>query len=164
MSAHQPWNIPNAKLGAGAVALHEGRVLLVRVNYGPAKGCWVLPGGRVEHNEPIAEAAKREVLEETNVRIRPLGIVGIRQRMHPEIPTDIYFLFLAAVEGEPGELRSSDPEEITEVAFWKVEEAMASPEVRPMAKAAIGWALSKRNCFQELERPPGFAEGDILFA
>jgi 8-oxo-dGTP diphosphatase len=159
-----PWNQPNAKLGAGAVVLHEGKVLLVKVNYGPAKGHWVIPGGRVEHNEPLMEAARREVLEETNVKIRPVGIVGIRQRTHPEIPTDIYFLFAAAVEGVPAELKSSDPNEITEVAFWSVEEALASAAVRPMAKAAIQWAVNKRNLLTEQEKPEGFGVGDALFA
>lgn len=160
----EPWNIPNAKLGAGTVTLHEGRVLLVRVNYGPAKGQWVLPGGKVEHNELITAAAERETLEETNVLVRVRGIVGIRQRLHPEIPTDVYFLFLAEVAEIRGPLRALDESEITGVAFWPVDEALRSPEVRPMAKTAIEWAVSRRNCLESHERPAGFTDGDFLFA
>jgi ADP-ribose pyrophosphatase YjhB (NUDIX family) len=45
-------------------------VLLVQRGKEPAKGRWALPGGSIEWGESIAQAAAREVLEETGVRVK----------------------------------------------------------------------------------------------
>jgi ADP-ribose pyrophosphatase YjhB (NUDIX family) len=42
-------------------------------------GYWSLPGGHVEPGEPIAGAACREVLEETGVTCRILGLVDCHE-------------------------------------------------------------------------------------
>ena len=53
---------------AGAVVHDgEGRLLLVRRAHEPGQGRWSLPGGRIEPGESAAEAAAREVLEETGL-------------------------------------------------------------------------------------------------
>ena len=54
----------------GAVVVHGGAVLLVRRARAPSRGVWAVPGGRIELGETLAEAAEREVREETGVRVR----------------------------------------------------------------------------------------------
>lgn len=46
----------------------ELKVLLIKRNKGPFKGCWALPGGFIEMDESLENAAKRELFEETGVR------------------------------------------------------------------------------------------------
>jgi 8-oxo-dGTP diphosphatase len=59
---------------ASAVVLDdEDRVLLVHHN---KLGKWLYPGGHVDENETPAEAAVREVVEETGIRAAVLGETG----------------------------------------------------------------------------------------
>lgn len=46
------------------------KVLLIQRNNDPFKGMWALPGGFVEENEEILNAAKRELFEETGINVK----------------------------------------------------------------------------------------------
>ncbi|GAA4641905.1 NUDIX hydrolase [Gordonia humi] len=57
-------------LAAGAAIVDDdGRVLLVQRGHDPEKGHWSVPGGHVEDGESFAEAARREVWEETGLHV-----------------------------------------------------------------------------------------------
>ncbi|MFH1724782.1 MAG: NUDIX hydrolase [Elusimicrobiota bacterium] len=58
------------RVAAGAVVIKDGRVLLVKRRHPPKTGLWAIPGGGVRLGESLAEAAERELLEETGVRAR----------------------------------------------------------------------------------------------
>ncbi|WP_280426401.1 NUDIX domain-containing protein [Nocardia carnea] len=57
-----------------AVRDDEGRLLLTRRC---DNGLWVMPGGKLELGETIAQAAVREVREETGVEIVVTGFAGV---------------------------------------------------------------------------------------
>lgn len=59
-------------LGAIAVVLKDGHVLLVQRGKTSDFGLWGFPGGHVELGETALEAAARELAEETGVIARPL--------------------------------------------------------------------------------------------
>lgn len=74
---------PQAPLvGVGAVVVDQGRVLLVRRGREPLKGQWSLPGGLVEVGESLHAAIIREVEEETGLKIEPVELVELLDRIH----------------------------------------------------------------------------------
>ncbi len=58
------------RLAVGVVVIRNGAVLLVRRAGAPGAGLWAVPGGVVELGETLAEAAEREVREETSITVR----------------------------------------------------------------------------------------------
>jgi len=55
------------------------RILVVRRARAPADGLFSLPGGVVEIGETLMQAVAREVREETNLTIEPVGLAGFRE-------------------------------------------------------------------------------------
>jgi mutator protein MutT len=78
------------EVAVGAVALHDGALLLVRRGRGPAAGEWSVPGGRVQTGETVAAALVREVLEETGLEAVVDGFLGWVER----IGADHHFVIL----------------------------------------------------------------------
>ena len=57
-------------VGVGAVVIKDNRVLLIKRGHHPGKGLWAIPGGRLELGETLQEAAEREIMEETGLKIK----------------------------------------------------------------------------------------------
>lgn len=58
----------SANLRATIICLHQDKILLVR----KATSRWMLPGGKVEDDESPTAAARREMMEETDLRLDDL--------------------------------------------------------------------------------------------
>jgi ADP-ribose pyrophosphatase YjhB (NUDIX family) len=66
-------------LAASAACFRAGKLLLARRAMPPR--LWTLPGGRIEFGETAAEAARRELLEETGVDAEIAGFAGYREML-----------------------------------------------------------------------------------
>lgn len=54
----------------------EQQILLIKRKNDPFKDCWALPGGFVDENEDLEQAAIRELVEETQVKVSHLEQIG----------------------------------------------------------------------------------------
>ncbi len=60
------------KVGIGVMVLKDGKILLGKRKNAHGEGSWSYPGGHLEHGESWESCAKREVLEETGIKIKNL--------------------------------------------------------------------------------------------
>lgn len=104
------------KLGAAAVILDsQGRVLMVKHSYGKLN--WELPGGAVEAEESVADAAIREVREETTLLVVVKRLTGIYYMAESD---SHHFVFLCSLAHE-GQEPLSVSEETTDCGFFAPE-------------------------------------------
>ena len=96
----------------------RGDVMLIRRGIEPGLGRWAQPGGFLEIDETVRDAAIRETFEETGLRIEPGAIVGIYSRVQAAVVVIAYESRI--VGGAPAVTRES-------------------LETRPFAPEAIPW-------------------------
>lgn len=120
-------------IAAVGVACFRGEdVLLVRRGAPPFEDHWSLPGGRIEWGERAADAALRELKEETGCEAALLGLVDVvdavlSRRAEPAAPWGHYVLIDYAARWLAGEPRPGDdardarffgPHEIAALGLW----------------------------------------------
>ncbi|GKY87945.1 NUDIX hydrolase [Sinisalibacter aestuarii] len=92
MSAGRP------TLGVLAVALRDGEALLVQRANPPDRHLWGFPGGKVEPGETVAEAALRELAEETGLTASAGPQLGTKDIIHRDAAGALeYHFFLVAI-------------------------------------------------------------------
>jgi mutator protein MutT len=68
-------------VGVGAIIVEHDQVVLVKRAHAPLQGEWSIPGGMLEVGETLREAAVREVLEETGLRVEVGELLGVYDRI-----------------------------------------------------------------------------------
>jgi ADP-ribose pyrophosphatase YjhB (NUDIX family) len=107
-----------------------GEIILIRRGIEPGKGSWAQPGGFLEVDETVNQAAIRETFEETGLLVEPGEIVGLYTRLEASVVTIAFEARI--VGGTPG----PTPEATEVVAF--------APQDIPWAGIAFKttiWAL-----------------------
>nr|CAD7406634.1 unnamed protein product [Timema poppensis] len=122
-------NIPpfaHTMFGVGAIVVNSAQeILVVKEKYLPDFPHWKLPGGYVEPGENLADAALREVLEETGVKTEFEFLLTFRH-MHGAMfgCSDCYFVVSLKPTSE--EINMC-PREIAACQWMKVDDYLNSP-------------------------------------
>ncbi len=121
------------RIGSALLVKDESdRILLGQRNKDPQRGSWVIPGGKIHAFERIAEAAARELQEETGLKVE----VGSQFRAYEIVnpPSEhriVIYSWAKVIEGDP---RASD--DLSDVRFFSIEELVDVP-LTPLVRTVL---------------------------
>jgi len=121
------------RVGSALIVRDEAnRILLGKRNKDPQRGNWVLPGGKIHAFESIADAAARELAEETGLTVE----VEHQFRVYEVInaPNEHRIVIYSWARAVGGHLRASD--DISEVKFVSLHELGDLP-LTPLVKEVL---------------------------
>lgn len=116
--SHHQAAIP--RVGVGVLVLNKNNeVLLTLRRRAPEIGCWSIVGGKVEFMERLEDAARREALEETGLRVELVRLLCVTDHLLPDERDHwVAPAYLARIVG--GTLRNAEPEKTEAVRFFPV--------------------------------------------
>jgi ADP-ribose pyrophosphatase YjhB (NUDIX family) len=74
--------IQSTRFGVYAVLLYKDKYILIQKGKGPFKGRWDLPGGKTDFGETPEDTLKREVYEETGLKLRSYKLITVEAYTH----------------------------------------------------------------------------------
>lgn len=69
-------------------------------------GIWMAPGGHREFNEGLFEAARREVMEETGLKVKNLKLKAVGNAHLKDLDKEFYF-FMVTADYDSGDLKQN---------------------------------------------------------
>ncbi|MCL4363950.1 NUDIX domain-containing protein [Patescibacteria group bacterium] len=102
-------------------------------------GVWMAPGGRREFNEGLFTAARREVEEETGLKIKNLRLRAVGNAHLKDLDEEFYF-FMVVADYEQGELKGNADD--GDFAWLTKEEVMSLDNLLAELKHVLPHILS----------------------
>ncbi len=94
----------------------QKRVLLTRRCIEPFCGQWVMPGGKVDHGEPLLQALHREVREEVGIDVHVDGLLDVYEHVALGARNDHYVILYYRAHPLTVQLTPNN-QEVTEAAW-----------------------------------------------
>ncbi|MBI4447624.1 NUDIX domain-containing protein [Candidatus Woesearchaeota archaeon] len=107
------------KVGVGVLVLKGGKVLLGKRKNAHGAGSWCFPGGHLEFNEAVEDCARREVLEETGLKIKNLRLGNFTNDIFKKEGKHYITLFVIS-DYDSGELRLAEPEKFERWGWFEL--------------------------------------------
>ncbi|EAT17062.1 NUDIX domain-containing protein [Desulfuromonas acetoxidans] len=136
----------------------QQRILLTRRNIPPFFGQWVMPGGKIDHGEPIHTALKREVQEEVGLEVTVESLIDVYEHVTVGERRDHYIILYYRATPQSFEL-SINPDELSE-AVWFAPEQLPKIDVPPGCRHILA-QLHPQLAWSHLEPPGDLANCEI---
>lgn len=151
------------RIGSALLVRDEAsRILLGQRNKDPQRGSWVIPGGKIHAFESIAEAAARELREETGLTVEVGNQFRVYEILNPPAEHRIViYSWARVVEGTP---KASD--DLSDVKFFSMEELGEVP-VTPLVRRVLedaGLLCREENLIREVKTQSSFYFIPVLLA
>jgi len=133
--------VPTAKnytVGVGAVVCDENRILVVKDKFNTG---YKLPGGHVDNNEPLKEALKREVFEETGTHVEFESIINLGHFTKGQFGESIIYIVCTA-KAVTKDISIYDDSEIIEARWIDVDEFLSLEDTNNYNKNVVLAALN----------------------
>jgi mutator protein MutT len=129
-------------VGVGGVVVRDGKALLIRRGKEPLYGRWTVPGGTVELGESLEEAVVRELEEETGLRVEPVALLTVFDRIQREGARVVHHFVIVdyLCRWRSGEARAAS--DALEVA-WAAASELPAYDLPPKALEVVRDALAK---------------------
>lgn len=121
-------NIEKKKVGAGfgVMIMNNNQILLGRRHSDTEKadsalrgeGTWTMPGGKLEFGESLEDGARREVLEETGIKLDNVKVICVNNDKNEFAHFITIGLFSDKFTGEP---KVMEPDEIVEWKWFEID-------------------------------------------
>jgi 8-oxo-dGTP diphosphatase len=106
-------------LTVDGILIEHGSILLIQRRHPPFQGTWALPGGFVEYGEKTEDAVIREMFEETGLKIKIRGFLGVYSDPHRD-PRGHTVTVAYLIERVDGALNAGD--DAMSAKFFKMNE------------------------------------------
>ena len=123
-------------VGVGGVVVRDGQVLLIRRGKPPLYGRWVVPGGTVELGETLEQALVREMEEETCLRVEPIEVLTVFDRIEREGERVVYHYVIVDYLCRYGSGEARAASDALDVA-WASPDRLAGYDLPPKALEVV---------------------------
>jgi 8-oxo-dGTP diphosphatase len=107
-------------VGVGLAILRDGKLLLCRRLKAPEAGFWNIVGGKVDHLEPAAIAARREAEEETGLTIGAIEFVTTTEQII-EADGQHWISLLYKTTDIQGEPQLTEPDKLSAIGWFDID-------------------------------------------
>lgn len=106
------------KVSVGVMIWKDDKILLMRRQESIGAGDYALPGGKLDYMESFEDCVRREVLEETGIKIKNIEFVNVSNSKF----FDLHFVLLGfQAEWESGEARIMEPDKCDYIGWHDVD-------------------------------------------
>ena len=120
---------------AVAVVVRDGEILLIERERGDYTGYWALPGGKIEQSEHVADAAERELREESGLEASFEEYLGMVSEVFGEKQ---FILHVVELEAQGSQVSGGEEGEVKWVPLESIEEEEVVPSDLKIIEEVVG--------------------------
>jgi ADP-ribose pyrophosphatase YjhB (NUDIX family) len=107
-------------VGSGLAVFNDGKLLLCKRLKAPEAGHWSIVGGKVDHMEPAADAARREAEEESGLKIHSARFLCLSEQ-RIEADRHHWISLIYVTDDFSGEPQLMEPDKLSEIGWYPLD-------------------------------------------